>query len=67
MKFGLKTPIISTHLSSSDFGLSEKELPKSIDLGNHIINLPLDINENDLNKLIVRLKKLINSNAHLIN
>ena len=38
-----QTPIVSTNLSSSDFGLSEKELPKSIDLGNHIINLPLDI------------------------
>jgi perosamine synthetase len=61
-----QTPIVSTNLSSSDFGLSEKELPKSIDLGNHIINLPLDINKKDLNKLIIRLKKLINSNAHLI-
>lgn len=62
-----QTPIISTNLSSSDFGLNEKELPKSIELGNHIINLPLDLNEKNLNELIRRLKTLIKNNDHLIN
>jgi len=62
-----QTPIISTNLSSSDFGLNEKELPKSIDLGKHIINLPLDLNEKNLNELIRRLKTLIKNNDHLIN
>jgi dTDP-4-amino-4,6-dideoxygalactose transaminase len=62
-----QTPIISTNLSSSDFGLNEKELSKSIELGNHIINLPLDLNEKNLNELIQRLKQLIKKNAHLIN
>ncbi len=61
-----QTPIISTNLSSSDFGLNEKELTKSVELGNHIINLPLDLNEKSLNELIHRLKILIKSNAHLI-
>ena len=62
-----QTPIISTNLSSFDFGLNEKELPKSINLGNHIINLPLDLNEKNLNELILRLKTLTKNNAHLIN
>ena len=62
-----QTPIISTNLSSSDFGLNEKELPKSIVLGNHIINLPLDLNEENLNELIQRLKTLIKNSNHLIN
>ena len=62
-----QTPIISTNLSSSDYGLNEKELPKSIELGNHIINLPLDLDQKNLNELIQRLKKLIEKNAHLIN
>jgi dTDP-4-amino-4,6-dideoxygalactose transaminase len=61
-----QTPIISTNLSSSDFGLNEKELTKSVELGNHIINLPLDLNEKSLNELIHRLKILIKNNAHLI-
>lgn len=62
-----QTPIISTNLSSSDFGLNEKELPKSIELGNHIINLPLDLNEKNLNELILRLKTLIKNNTLVIN
>ena len=62
-----QTPIISANLSSSDFGLNEKELPKSIELGNHIINLPLDLNEKNLNELILRLKTLIKNNALEIN
>ena len=62
-----QTPIISTNLSSYDYGLNEKELPKSIELGNHIINLPLDLDQKNLNELIQRLKKLIKKNAHLIN
>ena len=62
-----QTPIISTNLSSHDFGLNEKEFPKSVKLGNQIINLPLDINENNLNELILRLKKLVKKNNHLIN
>ena len=62
-----QTPIISTNLSSSDFGLNENELPKSIELGNHIINLPLDLNEKNLNELILRLKTLIKNNTLVIN
>lgn len=62
-----QTPIISTNLSSYDFGLNEKEFPKSVKLGNQIMNLPLDINENNLTELILRLKMLVKKNNHLIN
>ena len=58
-----QTPIISSNLSMSEFGLDEKELPKSVELGHQIINLPLDLNERNLKDLIVRLKLLANNNA----
>ena len=57
-----KTPIVSSSLSVSEFGLNEKEFPKSVELGHQIINLPLDLNEKNLQDLIVRLKLLANNN-----